>query len=221
MIGTGRGLLRPAVGAGDPYRTADDVLVPLATAASFGGGDRPGEGSALTVRGAEVSAVKREAGVLELRVFNPADTPTTVELPGRSGWLVDLRGRTLAAFEGEFPLGPHDRRDGAARAELTSSASLPVRRPSPSRSSSSSGSTSARRSQRIVRRGSVPDSLPARTSFHSCTRPMSLTVRGRSGWASMADAPSWTMAVRNSSETSTVPGLATPASRLAMFTTGP
>ncbi len=95
------------VGEGDPYRAADDILVPLATAGSFGGGDRPGEGSALTVRGAEVSALKREAGVLELRVFNPADTPTTVELPGRSGWLVDLRGRTLAPFEGEFPLGPH------------------------------------------------------------------------------------------------------------------
>ncbi len=96
-----------AVGVGDPFRAADDVLVPLATAASFGGGDRPGEGSALTVQGAEVSALRRETGVLELRVFNPTDTPTTVEMPGRSGWLVDLRGRTLATFEGEFPLGPH------------------------------------------------------------------------------------------------------------------
>ncbi len=83
------------------------MLVPLSTVGSFGGGDRPGTGAALTVRGAEVSAVRREAGLLELRVFNPDDAPTTVQLPGRSGWLVDLRGRTLAAFEGEFRLGPH------------------------------------------------------------------------------------------------------------------
>ncbi len=95
------------VGEVDPYRAADDLLVPLEIVGSFGGGDRPGSGTALTVRGAEVSAVRREGGELELRVFNPDDAPTTVLLPGRSGWLVDLRGRTVAAFEGEFHLGPH------------------------------------------------------------------------------------------------------------------
>ena len=57
--------------------------------------------------GAEVSAVRREAGALEVRVFNPADRPTTVAVEGRSGWLVDLRGRPLVPFEGRFELRPH------------------------------------------------------------------------------------------------------------------
>jgi alpha-mannosidase len=91
----------------DPYRVADDVLVPLATVGSFGGGTRPALGSPLTVTGAEVSAVRREAGALEVRVFNPADRPTTVAVEGRSGWLVDLRGRPLVPFEGRFELRPH------------------------------------------------------------------------------------------------------------------
>ena len=95
------------LGAGDPYRLADDVLVPLVTTGSFGGGNRPDRGSGLVVSGAEVSAVRREAGRLEVRVFNPRATPTSVELPGRSGWLVDLRGRPVAAFEGHFDLRGH------------------------------------------------------------------------------------------------------------------
>ena len=103
-----------AVGDIDPYRMADDVLVPLATTASFGGGSRPDQGSALTVGGAEVSAVRRDAGRLEVRVFNPLSHQTTVEIPGRSGWLVDLRGRSVAPFEGQFELRGH----GIATARL-------------------------------------------------------------------------------------------------------
>ncbi len=95
------------VGVVDPYRLAEDVLVPLATAASFGGGHRPPTGSALDVRGAEVSAVRRQAGQLEIRVFNPRSTATTVEIPDRTGWLVDLRGQTVSPFEGQFPLRGH------------------------------------------------------------------------------------------------------------------
>ncbi len=71
---------------------------------SFGGGWRPDRGSELVVRGAEVSAVRRQAGRIEVRVFNPRSTPTTVEIPGRSGWLVDLRGRPVVPFEGRFDL---------------------------------------------------------------------------------------------------------------------
>jgi glycosyl hydrolase family 38/alpha mannosidase-like protein len=89
----------------DAYRAADDVLLPVATAASFGGGSRPGRGTELTVRGAEVSSLRREAGQLELRVFNPRPEPTEVEVPDRSGWLVDLRGRAHLPFEGRFTLG--------------------------------------------------------------------------------------------------------------------
>src|SRR5664280_1311964 len=103
-----------AVSEIDPFAMADDVLVPLATSASFGGGDRPDRGSALTVRGAEVSAVRRQAGQLEVRVFNPEPTATQVELPGRSGWLVDLRGRPIVPFEGSFEL----RAQGIATARL-------------------------------------------------------------------------------------------------------
>ncbi len=95
-----------AVGDVDPYRMADDVLVPLAVAGSFGGGDRADRGGTLSVRGAEVSAVRRAAGLVEVRVFNPTPEPAVVELADRSGWLVDLRGRPLAPFEGRFDLGP-------------------------------------------------------------------------------------------------------------------
>ena len=67
----------------------------------------PNAGASLTVRGGEVSSVRREAGRIEVRVFNPNATPATVEIPGRSGWLVDLRGRPVAAFEGHFDLRGH------------------------------------------------------------------------------------------------------------------
>ena len=93
------------VGDADPYALADEVLLPLEVVGSFGGGTRPGAGSALEVRGAEVSAVRRQAGVLEVRVFNPTPSPTVVEFPDRSGWTVDLRGRPLDQFDGSFALG--------------------------------------------------------------------------------------------------------------------
>ncbi len=108
-----------AVGAVDPYALADEVLVPLRVVegrcASEGVAapdpevpaiTRPAAGSALTVEGAEVSAVVREGGGLIVRVFNPGDAPTTVTIDGRRGWLVDLRGRPLEPFEGSFELRP-------------------------------------------------------------------------------------------------------------------
>jgi hypothetical protein len=67
------------------------------------------------VRGAEVSSVRREGGLLEVRVFNPRSTPTFVELPGRAGWLVDLRGGPASPFEGGFELRAH----GIATARLS------------------------------------------------------------------------------------------------------
>jgi hypothetical protein len=56
------------------------------------------------VRGAEVSALRRQAGRVEVRVFNPKPAATSVEIPDRTGWLVDLRGRPVAPFEGRFEL---------------------------------------------------------------------------------------------------------------------
>jgi alpha-mannosidase len=95
-----------AVDCEDPYALADDVLLPLETTASLGGGTRPATGTELTVDGAEVSALHRVAGTLELRVYNPRPEVTTVSIPGRSGWLVDLRGYPQEPFEGFFVLRP-------------------------------------------------------------------------------------------------------------------
>ncbi len=96
-----------ALGDVDPWALADDVLLPLEAVGSFGGGWRQDSGSALTVSGAEVSAVRREGGSLEVRVFNPSDAPTTVRVGERSGWLVDLLGSPVEAFDGGFELRAH------------------------------------------------------------------------------------------------------------------
>ncbi len=95
-----------ALDCDDPYRLADDVLLPLEVVSSLGGGTRHVSGSELTVDRAEVSALHRVGGVLEVRVYNPTERPTTVAIPGRSGWLVDLRGYPLERFEGSFELRP-------------------------------------------------------------------------------------------------------------------
>ncbi|HLN16477.1 MAG TPA: hypothetical protein VK277_07000 [Acidimicrobiales bacterium] len=95
-----------AVGDVDPWAMADDVLLPLEAVTATGGGPRPASGSALLVEGAEVTAVRREAGALEVRVCNPTSEPTTVSFGERSGWLVDLRGRPTEPFWGTFPLRP-------------------------------------------------------------------------------------------------------------------
>jgi alpha-mannosidase len=109
----GSQLLRPvkfryavALGDIDPFALADEVLVPLQTVQGEAGGELPPVGTALTIEGAEVSAVRREGGGLRVRVYNPAPEPATVTLPGRQGWLVDLRGRPLEAFEEQFNLRP-------------------------------------------------------------------------------------------------------------------
>ena len=94
------------IGCDDPYALVDDVFLPLELAYPTGGGWRPATGSELEVHGAEVSAVRRQAGMLEVRVFNPTDHATTVILGARSGWLVDLRGRTLEPVDGSFALRP-------------------------------------------------------------------------------------------------------------------
>jgi hypothetical protein len=93
------------LGGRDPYAVVDDAFLPLLVTRA-GGGEGPAEGQALSIRGAEVSAVVREAGQLHVRLFNPTPDATTVEVGGRQGWLIDLRGRPLRSFEGTFELGP-------------------------------------------------------------------------------------------------------------------
>jgi alpha-mannosidase len=95
-----------AVGVDDPYALADDILLPLEGVNSLGGGSRPPTGSELDISGAEVSAVRRDGGVLEVRVFNPTSEVTNVVIAGRSGWLVDLLGYPQSPFEGSFELRP-------------------------------------------------------------------------------------------------------------------
>jgi mannosylglycerate hydrolase len=102
------------VGDANPYELVDDAFLPLQVAIAPGGGTRPDTGTALTVEGAQVSALRRAPGGLEVRVFNPTARETTVRIDGRRGWLVDLRGRPLAPFEGGFPL----RSQGIATARL-------------------------------------------------------------------------------------------------------
>jgi alpha-mannosidase len=105
----GRHVVRYAVAVGehDPYSLVDDAFLPLLVAEGSGAGARPATGSALTVTGAEVSAVRRIAGNrVEVRVFNPSDTEAAVDLGGRTGWLVDLRDRPLERVTGSFELRP-------------------------------------------------------------------------------------------------------------------
>ncbi|MGI8491606.1 MAG: glycoside hydrolase family 38 C-terminal domain-containing protein [Acidimicrobiales bacterium] len=106
MVGPVRARYAVAVGEVDPYRLAEEAWVPLEAVRGAGGGSRPGSGSVLEVSGAEVSSLRRVHGGLELRVFNPSDLPAEVGLPGRSGWLVDLRGRPHERWTGSFTLRP-------------------------------------------------------------------------------------------------------------------
>jgi mannosylglycerate hydrolase len=104
----GRQVVRYCVHAGpaDPYALSDQAWVPLEVTSGRGSGDRPAHGCLLAVSGAEVSALQRVAGSLEIRVFNPSEQDTMVRVEGRSGWLVDLRGRPSEPFDGAFPLRP-------------------------------------------------------------------------------------------------------------------
>ncbi len=90
----------------DPYRLVDDAFLPLRVLRGPGGGIVPQSGRCLSVTGAEVSSVRRNAGRLEVRVFNPRKEPAHVEIAGRSGWTMDLRGRPVAPFEESFDLRP-------------------------------------------------------------------------------------------------------------------
>ncbi len=114
------------VGPADPYALVDDAFLELrvadpakirgmAAAGPGSGAVPPGRadaagdgvtGQALSVSGAEVSSVRRVGDRLEVRVWNPSDDDTAVELAGRSGWQVDLRGAPVAPFTGTVALGP-------------------------------------------------------------------------------------------------------------------
>ena len=114
------------VGDGNPYALVEDAFLPLLVTGLLAGRTddvpttpgpalRPAsatqelQGSLLDVSGAQVSSLRRLAGqsdVLELRVFNPTSATVTVTVAGRTGDLVDLRGRPTGSFEGTCPLRP-------------------------------------------------------------------------------------------------------------------
>jgi mannosylglycerate hydrolase len=89
---------------------ADEFLVPLERARGGGvaGASRSATGHALAVRGAQVSAVVREAGGLAVRIFNASPDRSTAELErdgaSATGWVVDLLGRPCEPFEGAVAL---------------------------------------------------------------------------------------------------------------------
>jgi mannosylglycerate hydrolase len=99
------------LGGRDPYAVADEAFTPVQTArfpGRGGIGDPEASGRALEVIGAEVTALRRtDDGRLELRVVNPSSAPRTLTIPGRTGQVVDLRGRTTGErVDGSLTLAP-------------------------------------------------------------------------------------------------------------------
>ena len=90
----------------DPYRLADDVLLPLETVSSLGGGPRPASGTEMTVHGAEVERAAPRGGSPRGTGLQPDCTDSGGLVPGRAGWRVDLRGYPETHFEGSFELRP-------------------------------------------------------------------------------------------------------------------
>jgi len=92
--------------AADLLGAADAVLVPLdrIRRGEIPGDSLPAHGARLAVDGLEVSALHRSEGGLALRGYNPfpEDRTVTVTLDGApaTGWVVDLVGRPLEAFDG-------------------------------------------------------------------------------------------------------------------------
>jgi hypothetical protein len=106
LLGPHRVRYAVAVGPHDPWRLADLAWLPLHVVPSSGSGALPAAGSRLTIRGAEVSALQRVDGAIEIRVFNPASQETMVEIPGHAGILVDLTGEPQARWAEGFSLRP-------------------------------------------------------------------------------------------------------------------
>lgn len=102
------------LGDRDPYAVADEAFCPVRPVrparmpGASGFGDATVTGQALRVEGAEVTALRRaDDGRLELRVVNPSDEASSLTVDGRTGEVVDLRGRpTGPRFDGTLALEP-------------------------------------------------------------------------------------------------------------------
>ena len=95
-----------ALGDVDGYALVDDAFLPMHVANGEGRGNWSDVGDMLRVAGAEVSSVRRVGSALEVRVFNPTAQQVQVDIGHRTGWLVDLTGRTESYVEGSFSLDP-------------------------------------------------------------------------------------------------------------------
>ena len=95
-----------ALGDHDGYALVDDAFLPMHVANGEGRGNWSDVGDMLRVAGAEVSSVRRVGSALEVRVFNPTPQQVQVDIGHRTGWLVDLTGRTESHVEGSFSLDP-------------------------------------------------------------------------------------------------------------------
>ena len=93
-----------AVEAAEPVALVDELTSPLLVATPRGPHRADGH-TALGVEGAEVAAVRRRDGHLEVRVWNPTAEPRTVSVD-RHGWRTDLRGRPADRLDGPFTLRP-------------------------------------------------------------------------------------------------------------------
>jgi len=91
----------------NPYEMVREAFLPLEALPTAGLGYLGKEGSALSIDGCEVSALRREGGLLEVRIFNPWGKSATVSLPGQKGFFVNLLGAPGERFEDSFELGPY------------------------------------------------------------------------------------------------------------------
>ena len=92
----------------DGCALAEHVASPLHLVHAEGGGDLDAAGTWLQVQGVEVDAVLRDPdGALVVRAHEMDGVAGRLEVPGRTGQVVDLRGRPVETFEGSLELRPH------------------------------------------------------------------------------------------------------------------
>ena len=104
------------LGECDPYAVVDDALLPLLVTRG-GGAAASGapEGQALSVTGAEVSAITREAGGLLVRVFNPSARPDDRHHRGTARLAARPPGPPAPALRGHLRARALADRDRVAR----------------------------------------------------------------------------------------------------------
>ncbi len=95
-----------SVGENNPYVLADNFLNPLICAISRGMGTLPPTGHYLSISGVEVSSIRRVSGNIEIRIFNPTDAQVTADFGTHSGYVIDLAGKPLYAFNNALNLSP-------------------------------------------------------------------------------------------------------------------